>query len=102
MERRVPGDAGGRGTTADDPAADDDGADRHLRAAAGGVLDANRFADATAVGHRRGRQHDLDAVPDAVPDAGAVHVLRAPRSALGVEWDGPLREERTRIQSRSG
>ena len=36
---------------------------------------------AKAAGDRRRRQHDCNAVPDSLPDAGALQLLRAPRSA---------------------
>ena len=35
-------------------------------------VDAHRFADATAFGHRRRRRHDHDAAAQSLPDAGAL------------------------------
>ena len=46
------------------PAGDDDGAGGHLRAVAGGPVDADRLAVAAAAGHRGGRRHDHHAALD--------------------------------------
>src|SRR5262249_3267182 len=48
---------------------------------AGGALDAHRLTDAAAAGDRRGRRHAVVAAADALPDAGAVQLLRPPRAA---------------------
>ena len=45
-------------------AGDDDRADGHPGSAAGGPVDQDRLADAAAAGHRGGRRHGHDAVPD--------------------------------------
>ena len=56
----------------------------------GGPVDEDRLPDAAAAGHRRGRRHADDAVPDALPDAGAVQLLRPPRAAGRRRRPGPL------------
>ena len=54
------------------------------------ALSTDRLAIAEAVGDRGGRRHDLDAVPDAVSDAGVVQLLRASRAASERGGDGSL------------
>ena len=71
---------------------DHDGADGHPRPAAGSVIDAHRGPDTAAAGHRGGRRHDHDAGPDALPDAGAVQLLRPPRAPRRLRRHGPLRK----------
>src|SRR5262249_37352376 len=71
-------------------AGDDDGADGDLRPAAGRRLDAHRRPDAAAAGHRGRRRPDLDLVRAALPEAGALQLLRPPRADPAVRRPGPL------------
>ena len=62
-------------------AGDDDSTDRYLRPPSGRAVHANRCADATTAGDRGSRRHDYDALPDSLPDAAPVQLLRPPRTA---------------------
>ena len=53
-------------------------------------FDQDRRSDAKAAGHRRGGEHDRDAVPDALPDAGALQLLRPPRNQTARGRSGAL------------
>ena len=71
-------------------AGDDHRDDGHPGALARGRVDEDGRPDGAAVGHRRGRRHDRDALPRPLPDAGALQLLRSPRAAGGGRGDGPL------------
>ena len=57
---------------------------------AGRSVHQDRFANATAAGHRRGRRHDHHAISDPLFDARAVQLLRPPRTACFGRQHGAL------------
>ena len=71
-------------------AGDDDGPDGGARPTARGAVDQDRRPDAAAAGHRGRRRHVDDPVPDALPDAGALQLLRQPRAARRCQRHGAL------------
>ena len=62
---------------------------------AGCPLDQDRLANSAAAGDRRGGRHDHDPVPDALFDAGAVQLLRTPRTARLGRAHGALNQRAT-------
>src|SRR5262249_41760875 len=78
---------GGRQTGA---AGDDDGPDSDFRPAAGGAIDTDRGADATAPGDRRGRRDADNLAPATLPDAAPVQLLRPPRAPRRCRRPRPL------------
>src|SRR5262249_10117073 len=69
---------------------DDDGTDGGLRAIAGCPVHAHRGADTATAGYRCGWRHADDAAAQPLLDAGAVQLLRPPRTRWRRGAVGPL------------